>query len=82
MDDTQIYEYRGDKFLPIDTLVPEGIPFHHASSGSDQLSLQGTNLGSEQSVLPQNFYGSSSQQSSLSSSFEGVSAVPFSELKY
>ena len=73
--DTEIYEYRGDDFLPIDVnaLGQEGMLFRPASASldSDQLlSSQGT--GSQQSSLPQNFYGTSSQQSSLSSSSQGV----------
>jgi len=71
--DTDIYEYCGDDFLPIDidALGPEGMLFHPqaASSDSDQLSLQGT--GSRQSSL-RNFNRTSSHQSSLRSSFQGV----------
>lgn len=84
--DTDFYEYRGDTFLPIDASVlgREGaaLPVFHlatSSSGSDQLSLQGA--GSQQSSL-QNFYRTSDQQSSLSSSEGvGVSGIPLSESK-
>ena len=71
--DTNFYEYRSNDFLPIDISVldsdQEGAPFHPRSLVSDQLSSQGT--GSQQSSLPQNFYRSSSKQSSLTSS-QGV----------
>lgn len=76
--DTEIYEYRGDDFLPIDidTLVrraPDGMLLRPALSSSDSelQSLQGTGTSSQQS-LPQNLYGTSSQQTSLSSSSQGV----------
>ena len=80
--DTDVYEYRGDDYLPmdIDTIGQGGALFRPASSSSDseQLSSQGT--GSQQSLLPQNFYRtSSSQQSSLTSSSQelgvGVSVL-------
>ena len=71
--DTNFYEYRSNDFLPIDISVldsdQEGAPFHPRSLVSDQLSSQGT--GSQQSLLPQNFYRTSSEQSSLTSS-QGV----------
>lgn len=87
--DTDIYEYRGDDFLPIDVRVNSdallvglgGAQFRPAgsSSDSDQVSLQ--EIDSQQSSLPQYFYRTStSQQSSLTSSQEAsVSAVFLSQ---
>ena len=51
--DADVYEYRGDDYLPMDTnaLGQEGALFRPASSSldSEQLSLQGTD--SQQSLL-------------------------------
>jgi hypothetical protein len=74
--DTDVYEYRGDDFLPIDNnaaaLLVCQEEFRLASSDSERLSLQGT--GSQQSSLPQDFYRTSSQQSSLTSSSQRVTS--------
>ena len=71
--DTDFYEYHSNDFLPIDFSVldldQEGAPFRPGSLVLDQLSSQGT--GNQQSSLPQNFYRTSSEQSSLTSS-QGV----------
>lgn len=76
--DTDLYEYRGDNFLPIniDALGHEGAVLRSASASldSEQLSLQGAS--SQQSLFLQNLYRTSSQQSSLTSSQGvGVSTV-------
>jgi hypothetical protein len=73
--DTDVYEFRGEDYLDIDT---QGALFHPASSSSDsdQQSFQGT--GSQQIQHPQNFYRACSQRSSLTSSqgvASGVSAI-------
>ena len=71
--DTDFYEYRSDDFLPINVSVldsdQEGAPFRPGSLVLDQLSSQG--MGSQQSLLPQIFYRTSSEQSSLTSSQVG-----------
>ena len=69
--DTEVYEYCGEIFLDSDA---QGMLFRPASSSSildlDQLSLQG--IGSQQNLLPQNFYRACSQRSSLTSSSQGL----------
>jgi hypothetical protein len=79
--DTDVYEYCNDDFIPIDTLgqANQGALFRPASS--DQLSLQGTSSSSQQSSLLQNFYRTSSQHSSLTSSSQGVGVVRYSSVR-
>jgi len=84
--DTDVYEYRGDDFLPIDNNAAALLVCQEeflASSDSERLSLQGT--GSQQSSLPQDFYRTSSQQSSLTSSSQrftsGVSVTQIVRVK-
>lgn len=74
--DTDVYEYRNDNFLPIDTLGQANLGALFPPASSDELSLQGTGSSQQSSLL--NFYKTStSQHSSLTSSSQGVGVVRY-----